>query len=209
VKRKPPPKLEGLGRHQIDLLETYERLLADRGVGLGVIAEGDRERLWDRHIMDSLRGAPCISAGATVADLGAGAGLPGIPIAIARPDLTIHLIEARSRRVAFLELAVERLSLSNARVVGVRIEDAAIRVDGCLARALADPERAWRLASGVLSSEGGFLLYWAGRSWDVTAHRGLAAMRLSIQVCSQPSQVWPGSVVKMARTVLDPEPGTR
>jgi len=209
VKRKPPPRLEGLGRDRIELLEDYQRLLADRGVSLGAIAENDRERLWHRHILDSLRGDPCIPMGAAVADLGAGAGLPGIPLAIARPDLTVHLIEARSRRVAFLELAVERLSLSNAQVVAARIEDAAIRVDGCLARALAHPGRAWQLASRMLSSEHGFLLYWAGRSWDVAADRGLSAMKLSIQVCSPPSRVWPGSVVKMARTVLDPEPGTR
>jgi 16S rRNA (guanine527-N7)-methyltransferase len=195
-----------LGSAQLDLLRTYERLLVDQGVPLGVVSEGDRNRLWDRHIVDSLRAVACVPDQAALADLGSGGGLPGIPVAIARPHATVTLVEARQRRVAFLELAVEVLGLSNVHVIAARAEDAAVRVDGCLARALAPAPDAWRLASPLLS-EHGFLIYWAGRSWDPRQVEDLAAIGLEVEVCSSPSTVWQGSVVKMTRTVLDPEQG--
>jgi 16S rRNA (guanine527-N7)-methyltransferase len=208
VKRKPQPELQGLAPGQLRRLEAFAGLLADRGIPLGVVSQADRARLWDRHILDSLRALSCLPPGLKVADLGAGGGLPGVPIAIARPDLTVHLIEARARRAAFLELAAEELSLANVRVLATRIEDAGVNVDACLARALAGPKRAWGLASGLLA-DGGWLLYWAGRSWDPSMAASLNAAGVSIEVCSSPSEVWPGSVVKMARTVIDPDPGTR
>jgi 16S rRNA (guanine527-N7)-methyltransferase len=195
-----------LGSSQLDLLRAYEHLLANQGVPLGVVSEGDRGRLWDRHIVDSLRAVTCVPAQATLADLGSGGGLPGIPIAIARPDATVSLVEGRRRRVAFLELAVEALRLPNVHVVAARAQDARILVDGCLARALAPPQEAWKLASPLLPTEG-FLVYWAGRSWNRRQVEDLAGLGIGVEVCSPPSTVWQGSVVKMARTVLDPEQG--
>jgi 16S rRNA (guanine(527)-N(7))-methyltransferase RsmG len=171
-----------------------------------VVSEGDRDRLWDRHVADSLRALPCIPARATLADLGSGGGLPGVPIAIARPDTTLTLLEARRRRVAFLELVIQTLELPNVHVVASRVQDAGLRVDGCTARALAPPEEAWNLALPLLRP-GGFLIYWAGRSWGQPQMEDLAKRGLETEVCSPPSTVWPGSVVKMARTVLDPEQG--
>jgi hypothetical protein len=81
-------------------------------------------------------------------------------------------------------------------------------VDGCTARALAPAKEAWRLASPLLFQRG-FLIYWAGRSWGRRQMEGLAGIGLEAEVCSPPSTVWQGSVVKMARTVLDPEQGMR
>ena len=195
-----------MGPAQLDLLHAYQRLLADRGIPLGVVSEADHDRLWDRHVTDSLRPLACIPDQATLADLGSGGGLPGIPIAIARPDTTVTLVEARRRRVAFLELAIDTLGLPNVQVLASRVEDAPLRVSGCTARALAPAVEAWRLASPLLP-RGGFLIYWAGRSWDRRQMEDLAGMGLEAEVCSPPSTVWHGSVVKMARTVLDPEQG--
>jgi 16S rRNA (guanine527-N7)-methyltransferase len=191
---------------QLDLLRAYEGLLAERGIPLGVVSEGDRHRLWDRHVADSLRALSCIPPRAALADLGSGGGLPGIPLAIARPDTTVSLVEARQRRIAFLELAVEALGLPNVHVISSRVEDASIRVDGCTARALAPAEKAWKLSAPLLP-EGGFLIYWAGRSWDDREAEGLAEIGLTVEVCAPPSAEWQGSVVKMTRTVLDPEQG--
>jgi 16S rRNA (guanine527-N7)-methyltransferase len=195
-----------LGPAQLDLLRIYQGLLADKGIPLGVVSQGDRDRLWERHLADSLRAVTCIPAHATLADLGSGGGLPGIPIAIARPDTTVTLVEARHRRVAFLELAVEALELPNVHVIASRAEDARVMVDGCTARALAPAQEAWRLAR-LLLVEGGFLIYWAGRSWSPRQMDDLSEIGLTAEVCSAPSTVWQGSVVKMARTVLDPEQG--
>ena len=195
-----------MGSAQLDLLRTYQRLLADKGIPLGVVSQGDRHRLWDRHVADSLRAVACIPAQATLADLGSGGGLPGIPIAVARRDTTVTLIEARHRRVAFLELVIEALELPNVHVIASRAEDAGIRVGGCTARALAPAEEAWGLASPLLL-DGGFLIYWGGRSWSQRQVEDLAMIGVTVEVCSPPSTVWQGSVVKMARTVLDPEQG--
>jgi 16S rRNA G527 N7-methylase RsmG len=131
-----------------------------------------------------------------------------VPLAIARSDLMFHLVEARTRRASFLELVVERLALANVKVVLARAEEASILVDLCLARALAPPERAWQLASRLLA-ERGALVYWAGRSWGSEQEEALTRMGVTTQVCAAPSAEWQGSVVKMARTVLAPDPGMR
>src|SRR5439155_9420549 len=170
---------------QVELLEAYHQLLQERAVPLGLVSAGDRDRLWDRHIVDSLRGAACIprGPGGRVADLGSGGGLPGIPVAIARPDLMVHLVESRARRAAFLELAVGHLRIGNAEVRASRVEDCGIRVDACLARALAAPATVWRLGSPLLAP-GGFVPYWAGRSWGLTQKASLASLGARAEVCS-------------------------
>jgi 16S rRNA (guanine527-N7)-methyltransferase len=147
-------------------LDRYGELLQLRAVPLGFIADSDRDRLMDRHVLDSLRAVPCLRpSDLRLADLGSGAGLPGIPVAIALPDRTMTLVEPMQRRAAFLELAVRELGLRNTEVVVSRAERAAITVDVCLIRALAGPEMAWRLARPLLRP-GGRLLFFAGASWS-------------------------------------------
>ncbi|MFM8999499.1 MAG: 16S rRNA (guanine(527)-N(7))-methyltransferase RsmG [Actinomycetota bacterium] len=93
--------------------------------------------------------------------MGSGAGLPGIPVAIACPDLSVRLVEVRPKRVAFLELVVERLGLGNVEVTQGRSEDARGPFDLCFARAYAAPEESWRQAEPLLAP-GGHLVYFAG-----------------------------------------------
>ena len=150
-------------------LEAYERLLIDRALPLGMIAPGDRSHLRERHLVDSVRAARALGAEPkTVADLGSGAGLPGVPLAIVRPDLRFVLAEVRRGRVAFLELVVDSLGLGNVQVALGAIEKLAPPLDVCLARALADPAGAWRLAEPLLAPDG-VLLYWAGQGFEVTS----------------------------------------
>lgn len=157
-----PPLTAG----QVAALESFERLLADRAVSLGMIARSDLGRLRERHVLDSLRGAACMPAGARrILDLGSGAGLPGVPVAIAIPDARVTLAERRRNRAAFLEFVVDELSLDNVLVHAGDATDLAGPFDACLARAFGDAEEAWRMALPRLSP-GGVLLYWAGRSFD-------------------------------------------
>jgi 16S rRNA (guanine527-N7)-methyltransferase len=130
-----------------------------------------------------------------VVDLGSGAGLPGIPLAIARQDLTFCLADLRKRRVAFMELAVDSLGLSNVTVFAGNVEQLAGPFDGCLSRAFAEVDRAWRIAERLLSPTGK-LLFWAGGSFDVGA--GVpAGARMSVSAA--PGLAVAGPVVIMSR----------
>jgi 16S rRNA (guanine527-N7)-methyltransferase len=151
----------------LDRLRTFERLLRDRAVPLGFVGAADAPVIAERHVLDCLRAAPLLEPG-TVVDLGSGAGLPGIVVAIARPDVLVDLIEAQRRRLAFLELAVERLDLENARPVGRRVQDLRGSYSSALARAFADPPTAWAAAERLLAPAGS-LVYFAGRRFRPAA----------------------------------------
>lgn len=101
------------------LAEQYVDILASRGVDWGLIGPREVDRLWSRHVLNSLAIAPLIGTGATVLDVGSGAGLPGLPLAIHRPDLSITLLEPLLRRANFLTQAVAELGLDE-RVSVVR-----------------------------------------------------------------------------------------
>jgi 16S rRNA (guanine527-N7)-methyltransferase len=152
---------------RLGLLDTYLRLLQERAVPLGMIGPSDASRLRERHISDCLRAVSLfLESDATAVDLGSGAGLPGIPLAVALPAVVFTLVESRKRRAGFLELAIETLGLENATVFAGRVEDLTAEADVCVARAFAAPPHCWRLASRVLTARGR-LIYWAGESFDL------------------------------------------
>lgn len=156
-------------------LRAYHDLLRTRAVDIGAIARGDRDRIMERHVLDSLRGAVLISPEDRIAyDFGSGAGLPGIPLAIARPDCTFALIESRHWRAAFLELVASELEL-NVRVERARVESLGVQADLITARAFAPLERTWSLASSLLKPNGR-LIFYAGRGMEDPegAARGIA-----------------------------------
>ena len=108
---------------QASRLIRFEELLADRAIPLGVVSRSDATRIRERHILDSLRAAPVVEGADLAADLGSGAGLPGVVVAIALPGLRMLLVERRPRRAAFLELAVEELGVANATVFAGRVAE--------------------------------------------------------------------------------------
>jgi 16S rRNA (guanine527-N7)-methyltransferase len=153
----------------LEQAQAYADLLADAGVVRGLIGPREVPRLWDRHVLNSAALATAIprrQAGLTVADVGSGAGLPGIPLALARPDLRITLIEPLLRRATFLSEAVEALGLGDrVDVVRARADDlhGARTFDVVTARAVAPLPRllAWMLP---LLPVGGELLALKGDS---------------------------------------------
>lgn len=179
---------------QIESLLAYERLLVERAVPMGLVAEGDIERIRVRHVLDSLRAAPALSRAGDAYDLGSGAGLPGIVVAIARPEMQVGLVDSRRRRVAFLELAVLELGLTNAVVLGARAETLTEPADACLARAFAPADRAWEVAEPLLRP-GGRLVYYAGPSWDA----GSAPPGVRVDVLDTPVLESAGPLVIMGR----------
>lgn len=119
----------------------YAELLAEHGVVRGLIGPREVDRLWDRHLLNSAVIGECMPAGARVVDLGSGAGLPGIPLSIARPDLAVVLLEPMARRIDWLDWVVAELGLP-VTVVRGRAEEPAIKrrvggADVVVARAVA------------------------------------------------------------------------
>ncbi|MDP9221093.1 MAG: 16S rRNA (guanine(527)-N(7))-methyltransferase RsmG [Actinomycetota bacterium] len=119
--------------------EAYVSALAADGVVRGLIGPHEVPRLWERHLLNCAVVADLIPDGARVIDVGSGAGLPGIPLALARPDLAITLLEPLARRTIFLDEVTQRLGLDNVDVVGARADEWAPRplADVVTARAVA------------------------------------------------------------------------
>lgn len=119
----PPPAVTTLfPESRVDAAVAYAELLATDGVVRGLIGPREAPRLWERHVLNCALLAPALPPDARVADIGSGAGLPGLVLAIARPDITITLIEPLLRRTTFLEEAVATLGLTNVVVVRGRAD---------------------------------------------------------------------------------------
>lgn len=118
-----PPEARGVfAVERFALAERYAAWLADAGVVRGLIGPREVPRLWERHLMNCAALSAVIPEGATVADVGSGAGLPGLVLAIARPDLRVTLIEPLLRRTTFLEEVAGDLGLDNVDVVRGRAD---------------------------------------------------------------------------------------
>lgn len=120
---------------RVELARRFADDLARRGEQLGLIGPLEPPRLWSRHIINSALLAPLLRGG-TVADVGSGAGLPGIVLAIARPDATFTLIEPMERRVEWLKEQVSVLGLDNVEVLRARAEEVGTQFDQVTARAV-------------------------------------------------------------------------
>jgi 16S rRNA (guanine527-N7)-methyltransferase len=128
---------------RLALVERYWSLLATDGVVRGLIGPREVPRLWDRHLVNCGLLATALPRGASVADIGSGAGLPGLVVAIARPDLSVTLVEPLLRRTGFLDEVVVGLALANVEVVRARADALHGRrsFDVVTARAVAPLER--------------------------------------------------------------------
>lgn len=107
---------------RLELAERYAGLLATDGVVRGLIGPREAPRLWDRHLVNCALLGELVPDRATVCDIGSGAGLPGLVLAIARPDLSVTLVEPLLRRTTFLDEAVGTLALDNVEVVRGRAD---------------------------------------------------------------------------------------
>lgn len=137
-----PAQAEAVFGARLPLAEAYHESLATDGSTRGFIGPREVDRLWDRHILNCAALADVVPEGASVADVGSGAGLPGIPLAIARPDVKVTLIEPLLRRTKFLDEVVADLGLTNVTVLRGRAEEKVVRkevgaVDVVTSRAVA------------------------------------------------------------------------
>lgn len=120
----------------IDLARRYFELLVRDGDLLGLLGPREMPKLWTRHILNSAVVAELVSPGASVADVGSGAGLPGIPMALAQPQAKFTLIEPMERRSDWLKSTIAELQLENVRVLRARAEEVTEVFDVVTARAV-------------------------------------------------------------------------
>lgn len=123
---EPPAVAARVFGDRLDLARRYCAALATAGVERGLIGPREVPRLWERHILNCAVVGELIEEGASVVDVGSGAGLPGIPLAIARPDLRITLVEPLLRRTIFLSEFVDEVGLKNVTVVRGRAEQSGV-----------------------------------------------------------------------------------
>jgi 16S rRNA (guanine527-N7)-methyltransferase len=208
---------------RLGLATAYARLLATDGVVRGLIGPREAPRIWDRHLVNCAVMSEIIPIGASIIDVGSGAGLPGIVLAVARPDLSITLVEPLARRTAFLSETVAALGLeSTVTVVRGRAEDV---VDGppagadvVTARAVAPLDRLARWCL-PLARTGGRLIALKGASAadEIAEHRAVIAELGGadpvLRLCGQGLIDPPATVVEIVkeRDVVParPKPSTR
>jgi 16S rRNA (guanine527-N7)-methyltransferase len=152
-----PPPAEHVFGERLPVVRRYAELLAGAGTERGLLGPREVPRLWDRHLLNCGVLAVMIPTDATICDVGSGAGLPGIVLAIARPDLRVTLLEPLMRRAAFLSEVAEALDLANITVVRARAEDHRGAYDVVTARAVAPLSRLARVALGLCRPGGSVL----------------------------------------------------
>ena len=156
-----PPAAFALFGDRLELARLYADLLVGPGVERGLLGPREVARIWERHILNSAALAELIGPGARVIDIGSGAGLPGVPLAIARPDLRVTLVEPMLRRTEFLSEVVEALGIP-VEVIRGRAEEPAIRssvagADVVVSRAVADLGKITRWSMPLLRPGGRML----------------------------------------------------
>ena len=165
---------------RLPVAERYAELLATAGVEWGLLGPREVDRIWDRHLLNCAVVAELVEPGDRVVDIGSGAGMPGLPMAIAMPGLRVVLVESLLRRTEFLRMVIDELGL-DAEVVRGRAEDAEVRqtaggADAVTSRAVASLDKVTRWSLPLLR-QGGRLLAIKGERApeEVAEHRRVMA----------------------------------
>ncbi|WP_434616398.1 16S rRNA (guanine(527)-N(7))-methyltransferase RsmG [Arthrobacter sp. A5] len=163
---------------RLGIAERFVEHLATSGIERGLIGPREVPRLWSRHVLNCAVVTELIADGARVADVGSGAGLPGLTLALARPDLQVTLIEPLERRVTWLEEVVMDLGLDNVEIMRARAEQALGRVtcDVVTARAVSALDTLVGLTIPLLDGDGELLAI-KGRSAQEELDKAAKAIR--------------------------------
>ncbi len=150
---------------QEEAIRAYAEFLTTAGIERGLIGPREGERIWERHIFNCLPVTQLLPQGASLFDIGSGAGLPGIVIALARPDLKVTLIEPLERRVEFLNEAVAAIAAGGVEITVIRgrAQDVKKSADFVTARAVAPMEKLKKISWHMVKT-GGSLLAMKGES---------------------------------------------
>lgn len=153
---QPPPSATAFLADHGPRMQAFAEILADTGVSHGLIGPREVPRLWERHVLNCAVVHPAFPEGVSVIDVGSGAGLPGLALAIMRPDLHIHLVEPMLRRTTWLSETIRGLDLENCTVHRGRAEElhGELRAPFATARAVARIDKLARWAFPLLEPDG-------------------------------------------------------
>jgi 16S rRNA (guanine527-N7)-methyltransferase len=173
-----PPAATTVFGDRLGEAERFAAVLADTGVSHGLIGPREVPILWERHILNCAVTEDSFPQGAAVVDVGSGAGLPGLALAIARPDLHLHLVEPMLRRTTWLSDTIADLRLDNCTVHRGRAEefDGILRLPWATARAVARVDKLARWTFPLLA-EGGTLVALKGSSAQEELEKATPALR--------------------------------
>jgi 16S rRNA (guanine527-N7)-methyltransferase len=198
---------------RLDLAQRYAELLADTGVEWGLLGPHEIERIWERHLLNCGVVVELLEPGERVADIGSGAGLPGVALAIAEPRLDVVLIESLLRRSEFLRMVVTELGLG-VEVLRGRAEDPAVResaggCDAVVSRAVAPLDKVARWSMALLRPGGRMLAIKGERApAELREHRrvltSLGAADARVVECGVKHLSPPTTVVVARRAKPDP-----
>ncbi|MCU1542158.1 MAG: rsmG [Microbacteriaceae bacterium] len=176
VETEPTAAAELFGEH-LDIARAFTADLARRGEELGLIGPLELPRLWSRHILNCALVAPLLSPG-VVGDIGSGAGLPGLVLAIARPDVQFVLIEPMERRVDWLTSESKSLGLDNVRVLRARAEETKLDwpLDQVTARAVSSLSTLIPITAPLVKA-GGQMIFMKGARVEDEMSAAAKAMR--------------------------------
>lgn len=200
----PPPEAEDAFGDRLPLACRYADLLATTGISHGLVGPREADRLWERHLLNCAVVQELLPEGDRVVDIGSGAGLPGLVLAIARPDLRVDLVEPLLRRTTWLEGAVAELGLSNVTVHRGRAEEMSLRAPVVTARAVASLDKLIRWSFPLLEP-GGRLLALKGEAaaTELAAARGAVrragAASAQVHVLAEGEPAGPVRVVEIVR----------
>lgn len=192
---------------QFPLINRYVDILQSTGTQWGLLGPREAERVWDRHILNSAALSGLISEGLSVADVGSGAGLPGIPLAILRSDLRLTLIEPLLRRYTFLTDTAEKLELvERIEVVRSRAEDHDRSYDVVISRALAPLDRLVGWCNPLRAPGGVILALKGGSAADEVAAAGrqleVAGLEAEVLVVRAHPDSEPATVVRVGARIV-------
>jgi 16S rRNA (guanine527-N7)-methyltransferase len=201
-----PESAKAIFGPQIDKARAFAQKLANDSDDLGLLGPRELDKLWSRHILNSAVVSETVKAGDLVADVGSGAGLPGIPMAIALPEANFVLIEPMERRSNWMLEVIEELGLTNVEVRRARAEEVLdLKFDIVTARAVAALDKLLRLTVHLLKPGGSLVaLKGSKAAEEIEAARKLqkklGIASFEIQICGEKFLAEPTSVVK---TTLD------
>ncbi len=208
-----PQAAEALFGSRLDLAQRYAEILAGAGVERGLLGPREVDRLWDRHVLNSAAIAELLDVNDRIADIGSGAGLPGIPLALARPDLRLTLIEPLLRRSEFLREVIDDLDLEIIIVRG-RAEDRSVRqqvgeMDAVVSRAVASLDKLTKWSLPIVRPDGRMVAIKGERAEEeIREHRrvmtSLGAVDVRVMRCGADYLDPPATAVVARRESREP-----